>query len=36
MDNKEYASEEEFLRDYDSSKFDKLSMTTDRLILSVS
>lgn len=36
MDNKEYTSEEEFLRDYDSSKFDKLSMTTDILILSVS
>ena len=36
MNEKEYASEEEFLKDYDSSKFDKLSMTTDILILSVS
>lgn len=36
INKKEYASEEEFLRDYDSSKFDKLSMTTDILILSVS
>ena len=31
-----YNSEEEFLRDYDSSKFEKLSMTTDILIVSVS
>lgn len=33
---KEYQSEEEFLRDYDSSEFEKLSMTTDILLLSVS
>ncbi|MBQ9072222.1 MAG: NUDIX hydrolase [Bacilli bacterium] len=33
---KVYNSEEEFLRDYDSSKFEKLSMTTDILIFSVS
>lgn len=32
----EYKSEEEFLKDYDSSKFEKLSMTTDILIFSVS
>ena len=31
-----YLTEEEFLKDYDSSKFDKLSMTADILILSVS
>ena len=31
-----YNSEEEFLSDYDSSKFEKLSMTTDILIFSVS
>lgn len=31
-----YNSEEEFLKDYDSSKFEKLSMTTDVLIFSVS
>ena len=31
-----YASEEEFLKDYDSSIYDKLSMTADILILSVS
>ena len=31
-----YDSEEEFLRNYDSSKFDKLSMTVDVLIFSVS
>lgn len=36
MKEKEYLSEEEFLRDYDSSKFEKLSMTTDILIMSVS
>ena len=36
MDGKIYNSESEFLRDYDSSKFEKLSMTTDILILSVS
>ena len=33
---KEYNSEEEFLKDYDSSVFEKLSMTTDILIFSVS
>ena len=33
---KEYKSEEEFLKDYDSSKFEKLSLTTDILVLSVS
>ena len=33
---KEYKSEEEFLKNYDSSKFEKLSMTTDILIFSVS
>ena len=33
---KEYKSEEEFLQDYDSSKFEKLSLTTDILVLSVS
>ena len=31
-----YNSEEEFLKDYDSSKFEKLSMTADILIVSVS
>lgn len=31
-----YSSEEEFLKDYDSSRFEKLSMTADILILSVS
>ena len=31
-----YKSEEEFLRNYDSSKYEKLSMTTDILIFSVS
>lgn len=31
-----YNSEEEFLKDYDSSKFEKLSMTVDILIFSVS
>ena len=31
-----YETEEEFLKNYDSSKFEKLSMTTDILILSVS
>ena len=35
MDNKIYHSEEEFLKDYDSSKFEKLSMTADTLIFSV-
>ena len=33
---KEYKSEEEFLRDYDPSKYDKLSLSTDVLVLSVS
>ena len=33
---KEYKTEEEFLKDYDSSVFEKLSMTADILILSVS
>ena len=33
---KEYNSEEEFLKNYDSSIFEKLSMTADILILSVS
>lgn len=33
---KEYKSEEDFLRNYDSSKFEKLSMTADILIFSVS
>lgn len=33
---KEYKSEEEFLKDYDKSKFDLLSLTTDILIFSVS
>ena len=32
----QYKSEEEFLKDYDSSRFEKLSMTSDILILSVS
>ena len=35
MDGKIYTTEEEFLKDYDSSQFEKLSMTTDILILSV-
>ena len=33
---KEYKNEEEFLKDYDSNKFDRLSLTTDILIFSVS
>jgi len=33
---KDNKNEEEFLKDYDSSKFEKLSMTTDILLLSVS
>ena len=33
---KEYKSEEEFLKDYDSSIYEKLSMTSDILVLSVS
>lgn len=32
----QYKSEEDFLKDYDSSKFEKLSMTTDILMISVS
>ena len=36
MDGKVYNSEEAFLKDYDSSIFEKLSMTTDILIMSVS
>ena len=34
--NKDYKSEEEFLKDYDSTSFEKLSVTTDILIFSVS
>ena len=33
---KVYTSEEEFLRDYNPNSFEKLSMTTDILIFSVS
>ena len=33
---KEYKSEEEFLKDYNPNKFDRLSLTTDILIFSVS
>ena len=36
MDKKVYSSEEEFLKDYDSSIYEKLSITTDILIMSVS
>lgn len=36
MDEKEYQSEEEFLKDYDSSQFEKLSLTADMAIFSVS
>lgn len=36
MDGKVYNSEEAFLKEYDSSMFEKLSMTTDILIMSVS
>ncbi|MCI8588851.1 MAG: NUDIX hydrolase [Bacilli bacterium] len=36
MDGKEYQSEEEFLNDYDSSQFEKLSITADMAIFSVS
>lgn len=36
MDGKVYNSEEEFLKDYDPSKFDRLAVTTDILILSIS
>ena len=34
--NKVYNSEEEFLKDYDADKYQKISMTTDMLVLSVS
>lgn len=34
--NQEYQSEEEFLKAYDSSKFEKMSLTTDILVFSVS
>jgi len=36
MDKKKYNSEEEFLKDYDPNKFDRLSVTTDILIFSIS
>ena len=36
MNNKVYNSEEEFLKDYDASKFDRFSITTDILIFSIS
>ena len=36
MEKKVYNSEEEFLKDYDSSIFEKLSMTADILLVSVS
>ena len=36
MDKKEYHSDEEFLRDYDPSQFDRLALTADVLIFSVS
>ena len=36
MDGKTYNSEEEFLKDYDPSKFDRLAVTTDILIFSIS
>ncbi|MEE0699507.1 MAG: NUDIX domain-containing protein [Bacilli bacterium] len=35
MDGKTYESEAEFLKDYDSSAYEKLSITTDILIMSV-
>ena len=35
MENNVYSSEEEFLKNYDSSQFEKLSMTADTLIFSV-
>ena len=35
MESKFYSSEEEFLKNYDSSQFEKLSMTADTLIFSV-
>ena len=36
MDGIEYKTEEEFLKDYDPSSYDRLSLTTDILIFSVS
>ncbi len=36
MDNKIYATEGEFLKEYDPSKFDRLALTTDILMFSVS
>ena len=36
MEKKIYKSEEEFLKDYDVTKFDRLSLTTDILIFSIS
>lgn len=36
MNNKIYNSEEEFLKDYDTNQYKKMSITTDILILSVS
>ena len=36
MDGKNYNSEEEFLKEYDPSKFDRLAVTTDILIFSIS
>ena len=36
MSQKEYHSEEEFLQDYDPSQFDRIALTTDVLIFSVS
>lgn len=35
MSEKVYQSEEEFLKDYDSSRFEKLSLTADTLVFSV-
>ena len=36
MEKRNYASEEEFLKDYDSNEFEKISITADIIILSVS
>lgn len=36
MDGKEYTSEEDFLKEYDSNQFEKLSITADMAIFSVS
>ena len=33
---KDYQTEEEFLKDYDSSSYDSISVTTDILLLSIS